>query len=527
VINPWDNLDITAVNDHIIGKIFNGNFDAASNFLSGQIKWFYIETIFYPFNLLHLILDDKEFYFVSEILKKILSYFSFYILAKFFTKNKFNSFISAIVYASIVNLEYRMGFAIIMLPYLLYLLTSKQKFKTKHFLILFFIGLNSDLARDYLALVLLIPLSMIMRHSIKNINIIFNYFAIITTSITIAALPIILSIIDLKEIHRVNSNNYGLKNILSIFNVFNYINIFFLPKLFLFNFILFLSFFTKRKKIFFLSIFFIFIYFLSAYINPLIKNYILPFFDFIKGFDFSRIDRCLDLIICIILAYNLKYLNSLYIKKLICFFSILLVITINLHYPLFVAAKILIKTSLDDESKYVELKKIIREKNSFVDLKSFFLNKDNFKKELTFSKLKSTLTFDSYYRFETYKFIKSIVKEDRVMSIGLDPMIAVMNDLRVIDGYHTLYPLSYKLNFRKIIAKELEINEILKIYYETQGNRVYAFFNDKNNLLINFREAKKIGANYIISSFEIQNANLEIVCKKCNKDEKIFLYKVL
>ena len=44
------------------------------------------------------------------------------------------------------------------------------------------------------------------------------------------------------------------------------------------------------------------------------------------------------------------------------------------------------------------------------------------------------------------------------MSVGLDPMIAVMNDIRVIDGYHSVYPLSYKIKFRKIIEKELTKN---------------------------------------------------------------------
>ena len=56
VISPTDNLDITAVNDHIIGKVVSGDLNAANIFLSGVIKWFYIETIFYPFNLLHLLL---------------------------------------------------------------------------------------------------------------------------------------------------------------------------------------------------------------------------------------------------------------------------------------------------------------------------------------------------------------------------------------------------------------------------------------------------------------------------------------
>ena len=105
VVKPHDNLDFTVVYDHVIGRIFNGDFDAASYFLSGTLKWFYIENIFYPTNLLHLILDNKQYYFTIEISKKILSYFAFYILAKSISKNKFSSSVSALVYSSIVNLE--------------------------------------------------------------------------------------------------------------------------------------------------------------------------------------------------------------------------------------------------------------------------------------------------------------------------------------------------------------------------------------------------------------------------------------
>jgi len=112
------------------------------------------------------------------------------------------------------------------------------------------------------------------------------------------------------------------------------------------------------------------------------------------------------------------------------------------------------------------------------------------------------------------------------MSIGLDPMIAVMNDLKVIDGYHTLYPKNYHKKFRKIISKELEKNESLKNYYDFMGNRVFVFYNDKNNLLTNFKEAKILGAEYVISSFKIQSANLEFICGECNNN-KIFLYKIL
>ena len=113
------------------------------------------------------------------------------------------------------------------------------------------------------------------------------------------------------------------------------------------------------------------------------------------------------------------------------------------------------------------------------------------------------------------------------MSVGLDPMKAVMNDIRVIDGYHNVYPLSYKIKFRKIIEKELKNNNKLKKYYDNWGSRVYAFYSDQNNLLLNFQIAKKIGADYVISKFPIKNKNLKIICYECNKSKQMFLYEIL
>ena len=136
-------------------------------------------------------------------------------------------------------------------------------------------------------------------------------------------------------------------------------------------------------------------------------------------------------------------------------------------------------------------------------------------------------TFDNYYKFEDYAFIKNIVKDSRVMSVGLDPMIAVMNDIKVIDGYHNIYPLSYKIKFRKIIENELEKNIVLKNYYDNWGSRVYAFYNDKNNIMLNFQSAKTLGAHYVISKFPIKNKELKTICYKCNNSNHIFLYKIL
>ena len=113
------------------------------------------------------------------------------------------------------------------------------------------------------------------------------------------------------------------------------------------------------------------------------------------------------------------------------------------------------------------------------------------------------------------------------MSVGLDPMVAVMNDIKVIDGYHNIYPLNYKIRFRKIIEKELKNNIKLKTYYDSWGSRVYAFYSNEDEILLNFQAAKKIGADYIISKFPIQNEELKIICSKCNNSNDIYLYKIL
>ena len=103
-------------------------------------------------------------------------------------------------------------------------------------------------------------------------------------------------------------------------------------------------------------------------------------------------------------------------------------------------------------------------------------------------------------------------------------MIAAFNSLSVIDGYHALYPLDYKKKIYKIIKKELSKNEVLNNYYQNWGNRVYLFFEDKDNIEIDFVEAKKIGAKYIISKYKLNSSKLNLI--KNDFKEQIFLYEI-
>jgi len=137
---------------------------------------------------------------------------------------------------------------------------------------------------------------------------------------------------------------------------------------------------------------------------------------------------------------------------------------------------------------------------------------------------KNVYTFKGYYSYKDYSEIKKIVKDNRVLSIGLDPMVAIMNNIKTIDGYQTLYPLDYKKKFRYVIKDEIEDNEQLKKYYDNWGSRVYAFVNNQNNIKIDYIAAKKLGAEFILSNYELNSKLLTFKCNECLTN--LYLYKI-
>ena len=106
-------------------------------------------------------------------------------------------------------------------------------------------------------------------------------------------------------------------------------------------------------------------------------------------------------------------------------------------------------------------------------------------------------TFEGYYNFHNYKKIKEIVKNERTISVGLDPMVAVIHEIYVLDGYHSIYPLHYKKKFRKIIEPELNLNSNYKKYFDDWGSRVYtSLYRPKypEKYQLNYDSPKSLGA---------------------------------
>lgn len=105
----------------------------------------------------------------------------------------------------------------------------------------------------------------------------------------------------------------------------------------------------------------------------------------------------------------------------------------------------------------------------------------------------------------------------RVASIGLHPAIAQYNGFYTLDTYNNFYPLSYKYEFRKIIAPELKKNASIRSYFDRWGGRCYLFTADlggnydfrKNSevklyhLQLNIHQFEKMGGRYILSSVPV------------------------
>ena len=158
-------------------------------------------------------------------------------------------------------------------------------------------------------------------------------------------------------------------------------------------------------------------------------------------------------------------------------------------------------------------------------------------------------TFGQFYAVKEFaaikKFIDKPVQDYRVVSIGLHPAIAQYNGMYTLDTYNNFYPLSYKHQFRKIIAPELEKSSNLRSYFDDWGGRLYVFSSELgqhyqfsknskkviNHLQINTNVLKQMGGDYLLSSVPIKNAaenQLELQKTFDSKEAywRIYLYKV-
>ena len=540
IVKPHDFLDMGMVENHIIGRILSGDFESINLFLNGEIKWYFLKRTLQPLMLLYAFFETEVAYWLTDILIKLIYYICFFKLSRKLSCSLFNSaLIACLIVSSVPHYFTTMGLGMATFPYLIYLMIKNKNLNLKHYCLITFIGLNFDLVFHMFILPIFFLVSLIFckknqKYNFElfiKISLVLFFFALLSNSNLIYTYlfsgPFHRTLFFYEAPDLITNFNRLIRSFFSIPSIKG--NAYFFQGL-LFSlysfFIILISLFSKNKKtyllllVIFLIHFFVFILNLEFIIS--VKNNSTGLFKIIQ---WENLRYTLPVLYCLLFVTNLKFVVSR-AKYLIYPLILLSIITSQATISVIPLSKYF----LSFESLNVEQKNQLRK--YFHDQKYGLLIKDIIKFNENIVKnsnqgFKSKYAFKGYYDYENYKYIKSLVGDSRTISIALDPMVAVMNDIKVIDGYHTIYPLSYKLKFRKVIEKQLELSEEIKKYYDLWGSRVYTFVQDNKSIKTNFIEANHLGAEYVISKYSISNKNLLPICEKCNNSAELFLYKIM
>ena len=539
ILNPHDLLDSEIVFNHIIGKIYRSDIESINLFLAGEIKWYFLKGILQPQKLLYAFFETEAAYWLTDILVKLIAYTCFFKLSRRLNCSLFNSALIACLFASYIDAKTHFGVGIATFPYLIYLVIKNKNLGSKHYCLLAFIGLNFDLPLHMFIIPILFFISLILfpKYQKYNFKLFFKIFFVLIFFIFLSNSNLIYAQLFSEPFFRtsyfveVPDLITNLKSLMTGFFTIPGIKgssyfFHYLPFTCYQFFIILISLFSKNRISYLLLLLIFLIISVSFVLNlefvNLIRNNTEGLF---KTVHWEYINRTLPVLYGLLFVATSKLVikRTKYLIYPIIFLSLITaqirisIVPLGKHFLSFnnltVVEKSQLRKSFHDQKYIVLIKDIIKIKKD----KTKYPNQS----------FKSLYTFKGYYDYENYKYIKSLVGDSRTISIGLDPMAAVVNDISVIDGYHSLYPLSYKLKFRKIIEKQLDYYPVTKKYYDDWGGRVSTFVEDPKIIKINFRQAKFLGAEYVISKYPLLNQFLLSICEKCNNSAELFLYKII
>ena len=531
-----DKLDGVIVFNKIISQFYTNNFESSDIFLNGNLKWYNFDRVFNPLIFLYALFEFKNAYFIENIIFKSFGFYSFYKLGKFYNLEKILLILISTFFALIVFDIYPYSLFVLTYPYLAYVIFKNKTIKLRNYLVLVFAASCSSLVFEIFPLLIFFFLIIIFFNTELKKKNIYITFALIFLVLLLFNFYLFLNFIS-EPNHRVewiidtNLISRTFDNIKSSLYL-NYTKIdfiFFFPRSILAILIFFISF--KYYQDFYIRKFLKIFLFLFAVIeiSVLIKLFLITFdsFSFLKSIQIVRISRIQPLFLFTLTCSVFLIFQNGKLITYIKYFLVFGIIVVQLKSFSYNTLRILVYSNFS----FNEIKNIKRtlqsKKNNFHKLKNIYPFLNNLKlSNISFERSKYILNFDNYYKFEIYNKIKRIVKNDRVLSVNIDPMIAVANNIYVADGYHQIYPLNYKHEFRKIIERELNENLILKKYFDEWGSRVYTWVTNPNNIKLNFDQIRKLDIRFIISSKNLEHKFLyEIFSERKNK-QNIKLYKI-
>lgn len=145
-------------------------------------------------------------------------------------------------------------------------------------------------------------------------------------------------------------------------------------------------------------------------------------------------------------------------------------------------------------------------------------------------RLETGLSYRAYYSTELFREIRDYVgrppESYRVVSLGLNPMIALYNGFSVLDGFFNDYPLEYKHLFRRAMAAELAKDRFLAEHFDGWGAHLH-LYSAELGMVIGYRKKgpytkhhatrrvreleletavlRELGCRYVLSAVEVAN----------------------
>jgi len=237
----------------------------------------------------------------------------------------------------------------------------------------------------------------------------------------------------------------------------------------------------------------------------------------IRTFDFTRFYFLLPLVFYLLFFYSLKvFTNSLKYAGILI--SVLMIYQLGLEF----------KRNLNDKTLYTFLH-------------SSYSNRHG---------TNHSLTYRQYYSEKLFKDVQQYIgaapSTFRTLCLGIDPGVLHYNGFYTLDAYLSNYSLVYKVEFRKIIEKELEMNASIRKTFDGFGSYCYMFSAELGNariftkydtlqvhsLQLNIPQIKHMGGKYIIAAVPVTNSEKFglLLRKKFEHPESmytIYLYQVL
>ena len=171
---------------------------------------------------------------------------------------------------------------------------------------------------------------------------------------------------------------------------------------------------------------------------------------------------------------------------------------------------------------------------------------------------KDSITYSEFYSADLLEDIRKYIGKPqssyRIVSVGLEPAVALYSGFYTLEGYQSNYPIEHKRKMQEVMANELAKNEYLRNNFNGWGNKVTIYSDDIDrkigypspwnlpiikkgtnvtidDLSINTEILKNMNCHYLISALMITNpSQTGLTFLKdfvtTNSLYKIYLYKI-